>query len=102
MGRPPAENKPRIPPVDADPARHCPNALDRAAAAAMRDPEKTVDTPCGPVFLSGAMHARKQNKAHTAQAIPAVRGLRAPNLLFGLLLGASIALLILVYGAGSG
>jgi hypothetical protein len=48
------------------------------------------------------MHARKTATAHKAHALPAVRGLRASNLLLDLLLGASIALLILVYGAGSG
>ena len=48
------------------------------------------------------MHARKTVTATKAHALPAVRGLRASNLILDLLLGASIALLILVYGAGSG
>lgn len=54
------------------------------------------------MFLSGVMHARKTAMAQTATAIPAKSGQRASNLLLNLLLGASIALLILVYGAGSG
>lgn len=48
------------------------------------------------------MYARKRNAFPIARALPAVRGLRAQSLLSGLLLGASVALLILVYGAGSG
>ena len=48
------------------------------------------------------MHARKTATTQTALAIPATHGLRASNLLLDLLLGASIALLILVNGAGSG
>jgi hypothetical protein len=48
------------------------------------------------------MHARNTARAIDAQAITAVRGLCASRLLLDLLLGASIALLILMYGAGSG
>ena len=64
--------------------------------------KKPVDSPPRAVFLSGAMHARNRKQDNRVKVAIAARPLRALNLSGMLLLGASFALLILVYGAGSG